>query len=42
MDDAILPLSLSSPDIFLSVDFEPGLLMDRKAASFSISLTNFG
>ena len=35
MDDAVVPLSLSSPDIFLSVDFEPGLLVNRKAAPFS-------
>jgi hypothetical protein len=40
MDDAVVPLSLSSPDIFLGVDFEPGLLGDRKAAPFSISRMN--
>ncbi len=40
MDDTIVPLSLSSPDIFLSVVFEPGLIVDRKAAPFSIPWTD--
>jgi len=40
MDDAVVPLSLSSPDIFLSADSEPGLLVDRRAAPFPIPQTN--
>jgi hypothetical protein len=41
MDDAVVPLSLSSPDIFLSVHFGPGLLVDWKAAPFSLPQTNW-
>jgi hypothetical protein len=43
MDDAVVPLSLSSPDIFLSVDFELGLLVDsREAALFLIPPDELG
>lgn len=42
MDDAVVLLSLSSPDIFLSVNFEPGLLVDREAALFLIPRTSLG